>query len=110
MTMNRWTRRVSTAVAATTLVGGAVLGVVGPASAATASGPAEHSRPSAAVLAVDGDRDGRYGDHGRYDYYGDHDHAYGRDGHRGQAEATTWYAVSGERWYLDQVAWATDRY
>ncbi|MEW1773318.1 hypothetical protein [Streptomyces sp. NPDC086777] len=53
--MNRWTRRVSTAVAATALAGGALLGTGGSASAATTSGPAEHARPSTAVT-VSADR------------------------------------------------------
>ncbi|MBX7554795.1 hypothetical protein ABZX95_45535 [Streptomyces sp. NPDC004232] len=31
-------------------------------------------------------------------------HLYVWDGHRWE-EATTWYGVGGDRWYLDQVAW-----
>ncbi|MER6533120.1 hypothetical protein ABT215_04720 [Streptomyces sp900105755] len=53
--MNRWIRRVSIAVAATAVAGGALLGTGGSASAATTSAPAEHARPSAAVT-VSADR------------------------------------------------------
>ncbi|MFK0152596.1 hypothetical protein ACIQVL_18125 [Streptomyces sp. NPDC090499] len=49
--MNRWIRRVSIAVATTAVAGGALLGAVGPASAATTSAPAEHARPAVTVSA-----------------------------------------------------------
>jgi hypothetical protein len=139
MTMNTWIRRVSIAAASTALAGGALLGAGGSASAATASGPAEHTRPSIAAPATgsarDGHREDRYrsGHHGEQDdgrdaprgWYknddrqGHHDarhdhrtqqerrdgrHLHVRDGHR-RAEATTWYGVGSDRWYLDQVAW-----
>ncbi|MER6464489.1 hypothetical protein ABT278_29050 [Streptomyces sp. NPDC001228] len=41
--MNRWIRRVSIAVTSTALAGGALLGAVGPASAAMAPGSSAHA-------------------------------------------------------------------
>ncbi|MFD3588113.1 hypothetical protein [Streptomyces sp. NPDC058683] len=55
--MNTWIRRVSIAVASTALAGGALLGAGGSASAATASGPAEHTRSSIVALATGSDHD-----------------------------------------------------
>ncbi|MFD4511358.1 hypothetical protein [Streptomyces sp. NPDC058457] len=105
--MNRWIRRVSIAVASTALAGGALLGTSSAASAATASGPAEHTRPSIAAFTTGSDRDGHRDD--RYDLRTQEErsngrHLYVQDAHH-RAEPTTWNSVGRDRWYLDQVAW-----
>ncbi|WP_217559874.1 hypothetical protein [Streptomyces sp. GbtcB6] len=120
--MNMWIRRVSIAVASTALAGGALLGTGSSASAATASGPAEHTRPSVTAFTTGSDHDGHRdegyasGHHGEQDdgwnaprdRYQNEDrqgrHAYAQDTHH-RAEATTRYGVGLDRWYLDQVAW-----
>ncbi|MGW7425393.1 hypothetical protein ACWGJB_36085 [Streptomyces sp. NPDC054813] len=83
--MNRWIRRVSIAVASTALAGGALLGAGGAASAATASGPADHARSSVAAFAAARDRDSH-----REDVY--------RSGHHGEQD-DSWDAPRG--WYKD---------
>ncbi|MGW7540357.1 hypothetical protein ACWGKQ_04430 [Streptomyces sp. NPDC054770] len=130
--MNTWIRRVSIAVASTTVAGGALLGAVGSASAATASGPAEHTRSSVTGLATGSARDGHREDGYESGHHGEQDdgwdalrgrsdnddrhhylsqeerrdgrHLYVWDGHRWQ-QTTTRYGVGDDRWYLDQVAW-----
>ncbi|MQY40803.1 hypothetical protein SRB17_88360 [Streptomyces sp. RB17] len=126
--MNKWIKRVSTAVASTALAGGALLGVSGTASAATASAPGEHTQ---SAVTAGGDRADGYqsAHHGAQDdgwgaargwrtnddrqgHYGEErwngSHAYVWDGYRWD-EVTT-YRVSAERWYLDQVAWSADQH
>ncbi len=56
MTMNKWIKRVSTAVASTALAGAALLGVSGTASAATASAPGAHTQTAITTVAAGGDR------------------------------------------------------
>ncbi|MFF4113581.1 hypothetical protein [Streptomyces sp. NPDC001714] len=114
--MNRWTRRVSMVVASTAVAGGALLGAGGSASAATASGPVEHTRSSITAVAAGSDRDshredgygsGRHDDRHHYrtqEERRDGRDLYVRDGHR-REEATTVRSVGADRWYLDQVAW-----
>ncbi|RPE37964.1 hypothetical protein EDD90_0828 [Streptomyces sp. Ag109_O5-1] len=114
--MNKWIRRASIAVASTTLAGGALLGAGGSASAATASEPVQHAQYSSAAFAsgsdrathrADGHQSGHHDDRYRYragEERRDGRHLYVWDGHRWD-EATTWYGVGGDRWYLDQVAW-----
>ncbi|MGW7426167.1 hypothetical protein ACWGJB_40240 [Streptomyces sp. NPDC054813] len=58
--MNKWIKRVSTAVASTALAGGALLGVSGTASAATTSAPGEHTQSAITAFATSGDRADRY--------------------------------------------------
>jgi hypothetical protein len=131
MTMNKWIKRVSTAVASTALAGGALLGVSGTASAATASAPGEHTQSAITAFAPSGDRAdgyqsahhqaqddswgaprGWYTNDDRQGHYGEErwngSHAYVWNGYRWD-EATTWYRVSAERWHLDQVAWYADQ-
>lgn len=81
--MRRFVRRVSVAVASTAIVGGAVLGAGGSASAAT-SGPDEHGRSS---VVASGHDEGRYGhDEGRYGHHADrYGHGRGHDGERGDS-------------------------
>lgn len=130
MTMNKWIKRVSTAVASTALAGGALLGVSGTASAATASAPGEHTQTAITAFTTGGDRAngyqsahhnaqddswgtprGWYTNDNRQGHYGEErwngSRLYVWDGYRWD-EATT-YRVSTERWYLDQVAWYTDQ-
>jgi hypothetical protein len=86
--MKSFVRRVSVAVASAAIVGGAVLGAGGSASAAT-SGPIEHDRSSIVHAGNGGGRDGHQADwygHGRgYDRERDD----GWDGYRG------WYTYDG---------------
>ncbi|MEU6194846.1 hypothetical protein [Streptomyces sp. NPDC047061] len=121
--MNRWIRRVSIAVASTALAGGALLGTGSSASAATSSGPAEHPRPAITAFTTGNDRDGHDSRDGHRDDQSYRDERYDRNDHRTQeersndrhpyaqdaahhrAEATTWYGVDRDRWYLDQLAW-----
>ncbi|MEU6093153.1 hypothetical protein ABZ865_41750 [Streptomyces sp. NPDC047085] len=128
--MNKWIKRVSTAVASTALAGGALLGVSGTASAATASAPGEHTQSPITAFATSGDHAdayqgahheaqgdrwgvprGWYTNDDRQGYYGQErwsgGHVYVWDGYRWD-EATT-YRVSAERWHLDQVAWSVDQ-
>jgi hypothetical protein len=130
MTMNKWIKRVSTAVASTALAGGALLGVSGTASAATASAPGEHTQTAITAFATSGDRAkgyqsahheaqddswgaprGWYTNDDRQGHYGEErwngSHLYVWDGYRWDEAAT--YRVSAERWYLDQVAWYADQ-
>ncbi|MGW2963876.1 hypothetical protein ACWDGI_36195 [Streptomyces sp. NPDC001220] len=51
-----------------------------------------------------GHHDGRH-HHRTQDERGYGSHRYAWDGHRWQEEATTRSGISGDRWYLDQVAW-----
>ncbi|WP_145968985.1 hypothetical protein [Streptomyces hyaluromycini] len=112
--MNMWIRRVSIAVASTALAGGALLATGSSASAATASGPAEHTRPSVTAFTTDeGYGSGHHGEqddgwNAPRDRYQTEDrqdrHLYAQDAHH-RAEATTRYGVGLDRWYLDQVAW-----
>ncbi|WP_189184432.1 hypothetical protein [Streptomyces albiflavescens] len=124
--MNKWIKRVSTAVASTALAGGALLGVSGTASVATASAPGEHTQSASTAFATGGDRAdgyqsahheaqddswgaprGWYTNDDRQGHYGEErwngNHVYVWDGYRWD-EATAWHRVSAERWYLDQVA------
>jgi hypothetical protein len=132
MTMNKWIKRVSTAVASTALAGGALLGVSGTASAATAPAPGEHTHSAATAYTTSGDRTdghqtthhaaqddswgaprGWYTNGDRQAHYGQErwngGHAYVWNGYRWN-ETTTWYRVSAARWHLDQVAWYTDQH
>ncbi|MER7935993.1 MULTISPECIES: hypothetical protein [unclassified Streptomyces] len=92
--MNRWIRRVSVAVTSTALAGGALLGAVGTASAASAPESSAHAQSSSSAAFADASRSG----------HGDGLHLSFRDG-RQQAAGTASVAVSSERWYLDQIAW-----
>ncbi|MFF4707173.1 hypothetical protein ACWC4D_15570 [Streptomyces sp. NPDC001288] len=93
--MNRWIRRVSIAVTSTALAGGALLGAVGPASAAMAPGSSAHAQSSSSAAFADASRSG----------HRDGRHLSFQDGRHRQQAATASVAVSGERWYLDQIAW-----
>ncbi|MER5406474.1 hypothetical protein [Streptomyces sp. NPDC002769] len=77
--MRSWIRRVSIALASTAMVGGALVGAGGSASAA--SEPVAHTQPSIATVGTDGTRNGYRDDGYVIGHHGGRDD--GRDGRRG---------------------------
>lgn len=117
--MNRLIRRVLITLAPVTLAGGALLGVGGSASAATASKPMEHAQSSIAAFGT-GERDDGW--HAHRGWHRDDDHRRHHhhrkweqrwDGHRlyvwsgdGWVEVSSLRDVDIDGWYLDQLVLA----
>jgi hypothetical protein len=117
MTMNRWIKRVSIALASTAMAGGALLGASGAASAATASRPVEHTQSSITAFSADGGRDGyRDGWDGHHRWDGHHSWCRDDDRRGWYLDQRVWYQdrspwnTDDERrgWFLDQLVWAQD--
>ncbi|MFE4257061.1 hypothetical protein ACFRU3_48225 [Streptomyces sp. NPDC056910] len=121
--MNSITKRVSIALAATALAGGALLGAGGSASAATTAVPVQHTQYVTATSATSSEQVGRHTDD---DHRGQDTVRYIRAAdHEGEAaswhgvsaarwyedqvdEAASWHGVSAARWYEDQVVWSVN--
>ncbi|MER6443593.1 hypothetical protein ABT275_46260 [Streptomyces sp. NPDC001185] len=112
--MSTMTKRLSIALASTALAGGALLGAGGPASAATASVPAQHTQYVSAQAADHKSEATSFHGVTATRWYQDqveeatsaHDITVAR-WHQDQIEeATSSYRVSAARWYLDQIAWS----
>ncbi|MGW3852939.1 hypothetical protein [Streptomyces fagopyri] len=112
--MSSMTKRLSIALASTALAGGALLGVGGPASAATTSVPMQHTQHvSVQAAAHQGETTSVHGVSAARWYQGQVDEATSVHGvsaarwYQDQVdEATSVHAVSAARWYQDQVAWS----